>query len=55
MARGLLPVETWSAHWLAHPRFARAIDDYLAQERAGISSYLDELGERRPFKDPSTP
>jgi predicted N-acyltransferase len=27
MARGLLPVETRSAHWLAHPQFARAIDD----------------------------
>ena len=23
MARGLLPVETRSAHWLAHPQFAR--------------------------------
>ena len=24
--RGLLPVETLSAHWLAHPRFARAVE-----------------------------
>jgi predicted N-acyltransferase len=50
MARGLLPVQTWSAHWLAHPQFARAIDDFLAREGAGIESYLDELNERRPFK-----
>jgi len=52
MARGLLPVQTWSAHWLAHPRFARAIDDFIAREGAGVESYLDELNERRPFKEP---
>ena len=51
MARGLMPVQTWSAHWLAHPQFARAIDDFLAREGKGVESYLDELNERRPFKD----
>ena len=50
MARGLLPVQTWSAHWLAHPQFARAIDDFIAREGAGIETYLDALEERRPFK-----
>jgi len=55
MARGLLPVQTWSAHWLAHPQFARAIDEYLEREGAGIESYLDELNERRPFKAGAEP
>jgi hypothetical protein len=50
MARGLLPVQTHSAHWLAHPQFARAVADFLASEGAGVESYLDELNERRPFK-----
>jgi hypothetical protein len=50
MARGLLPVRTWSSHWLAHPQFARAIDDFLAQEGAGIADYMSELNERLPFK-----
>ncbi len=50
MARGLMPVQTWSAHWLAHPQFARAIDDFLEREGAGVETYLDELNERRPFK-----
>ncbi len=54
MARGLLPVRTHSAHWLAHPQFARAVDDYLAREGAGIDSYIDELDERRPFKQAPT-
>ena len=48
--RGLLPVETHSAHWLAHPRFARAIEDYLQRETAGIARYVDELNEHSPFR-----
>jgi uncharacterized protein len=50
MARGLLPVRTWSAHWLADPRFASAVEDFLAREGAGVEAYLDELNERNPFK-----
>jgi len=50
MARGLLPVRTWSAHWLADKRFASAVEDFLAREGAGIENYIDELNERNPFK-----
>jgi uncharacterized protein len=50
MARGLLPVQTWSAHWLAHPQFAQAVAEFLQREGAGVESYIDELNERRPFK-----
>jgi predicted N-acyltransferase len=48
--RGLLPVETLSAHWLAHPSFAQAIEDYLTRERRGIARYVNELAEHSPFK-----
>jgi len=51
-ARGFLPEVTRSFHWLAHPAFARAVDDYLAREGAGISQYVDELNERSPFRKP---
>ena len=54
MARGLLPVETRSAHWLAHPQFARAVDDFLAREGAGVALYLNELNDRLPFKPATT-
>ena len=50
MARGLLPVDTRSAHWLAHPQFSRAVQDFLAQEGAGVASYVNELREHNPFK-----
>jgi predicted N-acyltransferase len=49
MARGLLPVETRSAHWVAHPEFRRAIAHHLGRETAGIDQYVDELNERNPF------
>ena len=49
--RGLLPVETLSAHWLADPRFARAIEDFLEREGAGVARYVDELCEHSPFKN----
>jgi predicted N-acyltransferase len=50
MARGLMPVRTWSAHWLRDARFASAVADFLAREEAGIEGYLGELGSRSPFK-----
>jgi uncharacterized protein len=53
MARGFLPQKTWSAHWLAHPDFADAIERFLQQEAGGIDAYIDELGEHNPFKPDS--
>lgn len=50
MARGFLPQKTWSAHWLAHPAFADAIERFLARENGGIEAYIDELNERNPFR-----
>jgi predicted N-acyltransferase len=50
LARGFLPVTTRSAHWLAHPQFARAVENYLQRETDAISGYVDELNERSPFK-----
>jgi predicted N-acyltransferase len=48
--RGLMPVRSVSAHWLAEPRFFRAIEDYLERETAGVGRYVNELEEHSPFK-----
>jgi predicted N-acyltransferase len=48
--RGLMPVETLSAHWLADPRFARAVEQFLEREGAGIARYVDELRDHSPFR-----
>lgn len=50
LARGFLPVTTWSAHWLAHAEFSRAVENFLAREATGMERYTDELNERNPFK-----
>lgn len=50
LARGFLPVNTCSAHWLAHPQFSRAVDNYLKQEADAVSEYVVELNQRSPFK-----
>jgi predicted N-acyltransferase len=55
MARGFLPTRTWSAHWLAHPAFADAIERFLEREAGGIDSYIDELNDRNPFRRGSVP
>ncbi|HEY8049905.1 MAG TPA: GNAT family N-acetyltransferase [Ramlibacter sp.] len=54
MARALMPVRTSSAHWLAHPAFADAVDKFLQREGRGIDNYLEHLEERSPFRQPPT-
>jgi predicted N-acyltransferase len=50
MARALLPVKTSSAHWLAHPAFADAVQRFLEREDQGIEGYLHELEQRSPLR-----
>ncbi len=50
LARGLMPVETRSAHWIARREFAAAIENFLARETRGVAHHIDELNERAPFK-----
>ncbi len=52
MARGLMPVATWSAHWLAHPEFAKAISEHLTHEGEWVAEHLQGLRTRQPFKHP---
>jgi uncharacterized protein len=50
MARALMPVKTTSAHWLAQPAFADAVERFLAREDQGIANYLEHLEQRNPFR-----
>jgi uncharacterized protein len=52
MARALLPLKTTSAHWLAHPSFAEAVERFLAREDQGIDQYMAHLASRHPLKRP---
>lgn len=50
LSRGMLPVRTWSAHWIRDERYAAAIADFLERETPAVSDYIDELHEHSPFK-----
>ena len=50
LARGYEPVQTLSAHFIAHPGFRSAVADFLERERAGIAQDQLYLGERTPFR-----
>ena len=50
LARGFLPITTWSGHWIAHPQFREAIEQFLRQERRYIDSYRQDLLDHSPFK-----
>jgi len=55
LARGFVPVETRSAHWLRHKGFADAVERFLERESEGIDRYVDELSDRSPFKQDNAP
>lgn len=52
MARGLMPVTTQSAHWLARPEFADAVSRFLERETAMMDEHSRELAARSPFREP---
>ena len=50
LARGYLPAETHSLHWIADPAFARAVADYLDRERAAVDEEIEVLTAYGPFR-----
>lgn len=50
LARGFKPRSTCSYHKIAHPQFARAIEDFVHRESEDVDAYTNELEERAPFK-----
>lgn len=49
IARGFLPVRTRSFHWVADPRFRRAIAEALKHEAPMLEDYRNELLEHSPY------
>ncbi|MCB1914630.1 MAG: N-acetyltransferase [Rhodocyclaceae bacterium] len=50
MARGLEPITTYSAHWIADRRFHDALQRHLALEGRHVDAYRGELERRTPFR-----
>ncbi|GAA0305970.1 GNAT family N-acetyltransferase [Sphingomonas oligophenolica] len=50
LARGYIPVPTWSAHYIPDAGFRRAVADFLAREREAVASEREWQGEMTPFR-----
>jgi predicted N-acyltransferase len=48
--RGFEATETVSMHWLAHPRLAAAVNDYLGNERAAVRDEMEWFGSRTALR-----
>jgi len=50
LARGYLPVTTWSAHYIPDPGFRRAVAEFLVREREAVGEEQAYLSELSPFR-----
>lgn len=50
LARGYLPTQTHSLHWVGDPGFADAIGSYLKAEREAVEDEIEVLTEYGPFR-----
>ena len=48
--RGFEPIETVSYHWIGHPAFCEAIQNFVEEERPQILRYIEEAKRYLPFK-----
>ena len=51
ISRGFSPQSTWSAHWLAHPQFLSAVENYLEEEGRHVDRYIESVGARSPYRE----
>ncbi len=50
LRRGLLPIPTYSAHWLRHPGLASAVEQSLMRERPAVEQEMKVLAHHGPFR-----
>ncbi len=50
LARGYLPTQTHSAHWIVNASFRDAVESYLKQENRYVQEEIDYIAEHSPFR-----
>ena len=50
LARGYMPQITYSAHYITHPDFRNAVEDYLERERVAVERENEAIAKHGPFK-----
>ncbi|MBT6440863.1 MAG: N-acetyltransferase, partial [Alphaproteobacteria bacterium] len=52
LARGYLPITTYSAHWITHPGLREAIGQYLEREVNEVDWEIEALSKHSPYRKP---
>ena len=55
LSRGFAPIAAPSFHWLRHPGFRAAIEDYLERETRETDAYVESLNLHLPFRAGGAP
>ena len=50
LARGYVPTETFSLHWIAEKGFSKAVEEYLISEKDAVERDIKILSHFTPFK-----
>ena len=50
LARGFVPVNTWSTHWIREPGFRKAVGDFVRRERQAMEQHILGLSTHVAFK-----
>ena len=50
LARGYVPITTYSAHWICDPGFRGAVEDYLKRERTYVGEDIAVMEKHLPFR-----
>ena len=50
LARGYVPTETFSLHWIAEKGFSKAVEEYLISEKDAVKRDIKILSQFTPFK-----
>ena len=49
ISRGFEPTLCHSQHWIAHPQFSQAINEFLIEEESDIQNYITQATSSLPF------
>ena len=55
LLRGFEPSPTYSAHWIRHPGFAAAIQDFTQREAVAVAAEIAELATVGPYRTEGAP
>ena len=50
IARGYVPTETFSLHWIGEESFSKAVEEYLISEKDAVKRGIKILSHFTPFK-----